>query len=94
LKIPLINGNSECLIILTNFVVENYIGCRKLPVLHRCFTSSTGGMCLENQHIAIYVDVKDLDTEIIEISILDGNTMGFVDFTSGVLYCGFHIAHV
>jgi hypothetical protein len=94
LKIPELSDNSESLVILTNFIVENYIGGRKLPVLHRCFTSRRGDLCLENQHVSIYVDVKDLDTEIIEISILNGNTLQFVKFTPGVLYCGFHIVEV
>lgn len=90
-KIPLVTDNTDAILIVTNFVRENFVGNRKLPVLHRCFINTSAEICLDSQHIAVYVDVKDLDTDIIEICVLDNNTFKYINFADGILYCGFHI---
>jgi hypothetical protein len=91
LKIPLPVQVPVSIVILTNFVLENYIGCRKLPVIHRCFLSNPGESGLEFQLNLLYVDVKDLDTDIVEVNVLDANTFSHLPLGPGILYCGFHI---
>ena len=93
LRVPLVLNDVDSLLFMTNFITENYVGDKKLPVLHRCFITDWNSLCLERQHVAVYMDVKDIDTEIIEISVVDSDTLDYVQFADGILYCGFDIIH-
>ena len=78
-------------LILANFIKESYIGEQKLPILQRFILNYDNSYSHLNS-FQEYVKVKNIETDIIEITVLDGESMKHVKFTHDVLYCTFHIS--
>jgi hypothetical protein len=76
---------------MTNFVSQVYVGNNKIPVVQRYFvnTDSPVGFKLDTQYVE--TNVKEINTDIIEVGILNGDSLEYVEFKEGITYCGFHI---
>ena len=92
LVMPMLKGgvvNNVC--IVTNFVVENYVGPRRLPIVQRCMVQNADGPVFNFGQNLLYVGVKSVVTDIIEVGVLDGDSFDYVNFSTGTLYCAFHV---
>lgn len=93
LKTPqFVHPNISSIYVITNIVSEVYVGNSKKPVIQRYFVKSDvqqNGFELEPQ--IVENNIKDINTDVIEISIVDGDTMRYVEFEEGITYCAFKI---
>ena len=79
----------EVVFVVTNFVYGSIVGGGKMSVLCRYIHSTR----LNNVNLGSsvnYMPIKNIDTDVIEIKILNGRTKRPVNFKPGVLYCTFH----
>ena len=93
--VPEVNGQSiREVLILTNFVSENYVGSKRLPVIQRLVKEDEKGFNQSGMN-NYYSAVKDIETDLIEVRILDGKNFQYVPFDAdGVTYCTFHFIKV
>jgi hypothetical protein len=95
LNIPKFVQNEEVnsIYVTTNIVSEAFVGYKKIPVLQRYFVNldlnGQNGFQLDTQFVQS--SVKDIITDVIEIGILNGETLDYVQCEDGVTYCGFKI---
>ena len=78
--------------VVTNFVCDSIVGGGKLPVVGRYIQSTR----LNKINIGLgthYMNMKNIDTDVLEIKIINGKSLKLVNFESGVLYCTFHFLH-
>ena len=92
--VPEVNDQSiREVVIVTNFVSENYVGSKRLPVIQRVVKDDEKGFnqpSMDNYYTA----VKDIETDLIEVRLLDGKNLQYVPFDDGVTYCTFHFIKV
>jgi hypothetical protein len=89
------NGNMKTIYLMTNIVSEVFVGYKKIPVLQRYFVQleeneqNQFGFQLDTQIVPS--NLKDITTDVIEIAILDGETLQHAECVDGVTYCAFKI---
>jgi hypothetical protein len=88
------NENMKTIYLMTNIVSEVFVGYKKIPVLQRYFVQleeqqTQIGFQLDTQ--IVQSNLKDISTDVIEIAILDGETLQYVECVDGVTYCAFKI---
>ena len=79
--------------VISNFVRESIVGGGKLPVMCRYIYSSN----INKLNIGFgmnYMPLKNIETDVIEIKVLNGKNMNPVHFKPGILYCTFHFIDV
>lgn len=93
LKIPqFLHPNITSIYVVTNIVSEIFVGGSKLSAVQRYFVKSdveSNGFELDPQMVEN--NVKDIDTDVIEVGILDGDTLQYVQCKEGNTYCAFKI---
>ena len=78
--------------ILTNFVKESFVGGGHLPIVCRHINSSR----LNKVNLGLsmnYLVLKNIDTDVIEVKVLNSKNMQLVNFQYGILYCTFHFIY-
>jgi hypothetical protein len=93
LNIPeFIDDDVKSIYVTVNIAAEVIVGFQKVPVVQRYFVQTElqdVGFLLDTQ--IIETNVKEISTDIIEIGIVDGNSLEYVQFKEGVTYCGLKI---
>lgn len=85
------NNSVREILVLVNVAKESYIGSTKLPIVQRYVLTE------DKNHLnvlfgnEIYVNMKNIHTDVIEITLIDGDTLDLIKFNSGKTYCTFHI---
>ena len=79
--------------VVTNFVEDSIVGENVLPVMYRYIHSArlnkiNTGLGMQ------YIKVKNIDTDVIDVKIINGKNMNLVNFKPGILYCTFHFSDV
>ena len=94
LNIPQIMGaKSMDILVLVNFVSESFVGPTRMPVVFRFMPVDTN-VSYSGIGENLFVPVKGLSTDILEVSFVNGNTFAPVLFADGVTYCTFHFLEV
>ena len=83
----------ENVFILTNFVTESCVGYRKYPVIYHLMLGEENANNVRSGD-PNYVKLKNIETDIIEVRIVDGIAFQEVEFTPGSIYCTFHFLDV
>ena len=55
------------------------------------FSQNADGPVFNFGQNLLYVGVKSVLTDIIEVGVLDGDSFDYVNFSTGTLYCAFHV---
>jgi hypothetical protein len=85
------HANITNIYLITNFVSQVYVGCKKIPVVQRYFIESEYPKGFQLDYQSAETNVKEINTDIIEIGILNGESLEYVEFKEGITYCGFQI---
>ena len=86
---PLKDGDVEEILVLVNFVKESIVGATKLPIVYR-YVSSSNALHLVTGWHSIYLPLRNIDTDVIDIKLVNGRNYQLVDIHNGVCYCTFH----
>lgn len=93
LNIPgFVQEDIDSVYVSTNIVSEVIVGCKKIPVVQRFFVeknNTINAIKFDGQNVQ--TKVREINTDVIEISIINGNTLQHVECNSGITYCGFQI---
>jgi hypothetical protein len=87
------NPQLKSIYVTSNNVSEAFVGCKKFPVVQRCFlkqnVNDQGGVEIDTQ--IVQSNAKDIFTDVIEIGIITGENMEYVQCEDGVTFCGFNV---
>ena len=89
---PFRDPGVEEVYILTNFVKDSIVGSGHLPIVCRYINSSR----LNKVNVGLginYLAMKNIDTDVIEVKVLNSKSMQLVNFQYGILYCTFHFIY-
>ena len=89
----LMKSHVENIYVLTNFIVESYVGYRKLPVIYRTLIGSQNTYDLISGR-QYYVKLKNIETDILEVQLIDGSTLNEIELLPGSIHCTFHFLDV
>lgn len=92
LNVPeFVRNDIKSIFLMTNIASQVYVGCNKISVVQRYFveTDILVGYNMNSQYVES--NVKEINTDVIEVGILNADSLEYVDFKEGVTYCGFHI---
>ena len=95
LSFPSLTEKSEIenVYVITNFVVQSYVGYRQLPVMYRTFLGKENTYTFSTGR-PYYVKLKNIETDVLEVQIIDGTSFDEIDVSLGSIHCTFHFLDI
>ena len=90
MSMPPVKDNAvDDVMVVVNFVRESIVGPTKLPIVYR-YVSNNALIHAVNGWSSVYLPLRNIDTDVVEIQLLNGADLRLVELQNGVCYCTFH----
>lgn len=82
------------ILVVTNCVIESCVGDTLLPVTNRLIFDNTDNKNTLQLQQAIYLPLKSNDIDILEVILIERDTLRPVKLLTGITYCTLHFLEV